>query len=257
VIKAPVRVPRPRAHAERWVGTVRRECPDRLLILGRRHLEHVLAIYTRHYNEHRPHRSLRQPLLASAASEQQVAGKLCELGRLRRRDRLGGLIHEYRLARSRQLPRSPRRFCSRAREWQIAPNCARGCPRGCPCQNDPMGDRLPTSAMPPDQERRTRLRPRNLDIRHPHAARLADAGLDRAPVEDAIERILRAFVTVGDRYAVLVGDLPRVEKADKSQLQAPVEALLTQGSKPACRATISRPKSSTSSSPAPPSARSS
>jgi hypothetical protein len=43
VIKAPVRAPKARAHAERWVGTVRRECLDRLLILGRRHLQHVLA----------------------------------------------------------------------------------------------------------------------------------------------------------------------------------------------------------------------
>ena len=61
------------------------------------------------------------------------------------------------------------------------------------------------------------------------AGRLAGAGLERAPVEDAIERILRAFVTVGDRYAVLVSDLARVEKADKSQLRTPVEAVLTRG----------------------------
>lgn len=61
------------------------------------------------------------------------------------------------------------------------------------------------------------------------ARRLADAGLERAPVEDAIERILRAFVTVGDRYAVLVSDLPWYEKADKSQLQTPVRAVLTRG----------------------------
>jgi AcrR family transcriptional regulator len=61
------------------------------------------------------------------------------------------------------------------------------------------------------------------------ARRLADAGLERAPVEDAIERILRAFVTVGDRYAVLISDLPWYEKADKSQLQTPVRAVLTRG----------------------------
>ena len=61
------------------------------------------------------------------------------------------------------------------------------------------------------------------------ARRLADAGLERAPVEDAIERILRAFVTVGDRYAVLVSDLPWYDKADRSQLQAPVRAVLTRG----------------------------
>ena len=47
VIKAPVRAPKARAHAERWVGSVRRECLDRLLILGRRHLEHVLRVLRR------------------------------------------------------------------------------------------------------------------------------------------------------------------------------------------------------------------
>jgi putative transposase len=49
VIKAPVRAPKARAHAERWVGGVRRECLDRLLIVGRRHLRHVLATYTSRY----------------------------------------------------------------------------------------------------------------------------------------------------------------------------------------------------------------
>jgi putative transposase len=61
VIKAPVRAPRARAHAERWVESLRRECLDRLLILGRRHLERVVGVYVQHYNEHRPHRSLSQP----------------------------------------------------------------------------------------------------------------------------------------------------------------------------------------------------
>src|SRR5439155_20831445 len=60
VIKAPVRAPKARAHAERWVGSVRRECLDRLLIVGRSHLQHVLAAYVAHYNEHRPHRALAQ-----------------------------------------------------------------------------------------------------------------------------------------------------------------------------------------------------
>ena len=60
VIKAPVRAPKARAHAERWVGSLRRECLDRLLIFGRRQLERVLAGYTLHYNEHRPHRALGQ-----------------------------------------------------------------------------------------------------------------------------------------------------------------------------------------------------
>jgi putative transposase len=100
VIKAPVRAPKARAHAERWVGSARRECLDRLLILGRRHLQHVLAAYTRHYNEHRPHRSLRQhpPLSARPPSNEQATASIIDLEQLRRRDLLGGLIHEYRLA---------------------------------------------------------------------------------------------------------------------------------------------------------------
>ncbi|MGH7477931.1 MAG: integrase core domain-containing protein [Longimicrobiales bacterium] len=101
VIRAPVRAPRARAHAERWVGSLRRECLDRLLILGRRQLESVVRVYTAHYNEHRPHRSLAQrpplakppPIGESAPSRQQLP-----LDRLRRRDRLGGLLHEYEVA---------------------------------------------------------------------------------------------------------------------------------------------------------------
>jgi putative transposase len=100
VIKAPVRAPKARAHAERWVGTVRRECLDRLLILGRRHLHHVLIGYTQHYNEHRPHRSLRQrpPLSTLVPGDEQPIAEVIDLDRVRRRDLLGGLIHEYQLA---------------------------------------------------------------------------------------------------------------------------------------------------------------
>jgi putative transposase len=95
VIKAPVRAPKARAHAERWIGSVRRECLDRVLILGRRHLQHVLVTYIRHFNEHRPHRALgqRPPL----RSEQPLA-EVIDLERIRRRDLLDGLIHEYELA---------------------------------------------------------------------------------------------------------------------------------------------------------------
>jgi putative transposase len=49
VIRAPVRAPKARAHAVRWVGSARRECLDRLLIFSRRHLEQVLRVYARHY----------------------------------------------------------------------------------------------------------------------------------------------------------------------------------------------------------------
>ena len=91
----PVRAPRARAHAERWVGSARRECLDRLLILGRRHLTHVLARYVTHYNEHRPHRALAQrpPLSQPPPGGDQSIADVIALDHIRRRDLLGGLIH--------------------------------------------------------------------------------------------------------------------------------------------------------------------
>jgi transposase InsO family protein len=58
VLPTPVRAPRANAYAERWVGTVRREVLDRMMILGCRQLRAVLAEYADHYNRHRPHRAL-------------------------------------------------------------------------------------------------------------------------------------------------------------------------------------------------------
>src|SRR5262249_333170 len=95
VVKAPVRAPKPRAHAERGVGSLRREGLDRPLTPGPRPLQHALAAYVRHFNEHRPHRALgqRPPL-----NDEQPVAEVIDLDRLRRRDLLGGLIHEYQLA---------------------------------------------------------------------------------------------------------------------------------------------------------------
>ena len=58
MLVTPVQAPNANAYAERWVRTVRTECLDWLLIVSRGHLEQVLRIYVRHYNEHRPHRAL-------------------------------------------------------------------------------------------------------------------------------------------------------------------------------------------------------
>ena len=91
VLRTPVRAPRANAYAERWVGTVRRELLDRMLILGCRQLRWVLAEYADHYNGHRPQRALGQaPPLGSAEPP------VIPLARgIARRVRLGGLIYEY------------------------------------------------------------------------------------------------------------------------------------------------------------------
>lgn len=88
VIKAPVRAPRARAQAERRVGSFRRECLDRVLIVGRRHLHYVLAMYVAHYNEHRPHRALEQlpPLDAQQSSKELPIADVIDLDHVRRRD---------------------------------------------------------------------------------------------------------------------------------------------------------------------------
>jgi putative transposase len=94
VIKTPVQAPRANAVAERWVRSVRNECLDQLLVFGRRHLEQTLGDYVAHYNAERPHRSLA--LAAPAAKPQAVRGS--PSAEIRRRDVLGGLIHEYHAA---------------------------------------------------------------------------------------------------------------------------------------------------------------
>jgi putative transposase len=91
VLTTPVRAPRANAYAERWGGTVRREVLDRMLILGCRQLRSVLAEYADHYNDHRPHRALGQAPPVGPG----VPVVLAPPGRVVRRDRLGGLIHEY------------------------------------------------------------------------------------------------------------------------------------------------------------------
>jgi putative transposase len=93
VIRTPVQAPNANAHAERWVGSVRRECLDRLLIFSRRQLEHVLRVYACHYNQHRPHRALalRPPEQANRTAIPLRAPP----DPPKRKDLLGGLIHEY------------------------------------------------------------------------------------------------------------------------------------------------------------------
>ena len=90
VIKTPVRAPRANASAERWVRSARNECLDHVLVFGRRHLEQLLRGYVAHFNAERPHRSLE--LSAPAGSPRSRGSPAADI---RRRDVVGGLIHEY------------------------------------------------------------------------------------------------------------------------------------------------------------------
>ena len=90
IIKTPVRSPRANSFAERYVGTLRRECLDHLLIHGERHLLQILGEYSRHYNMHPPHQSREQrpPLHEPGQTIDMTA-------RIKRRQVVNGLINEY------------------------------------------------------------------------------------------------------------------------------------------------------------------
>jgi transposase len=91
IIKTPVRAPRANAIAERFVGSIRRELLDRLLIINQQHAAAVPRAFERHYNDHRPHRTLGQ-----AAPLRSLTHRIpTAVDHIRRHDRLGGLIHEY------------------------------------------------------------------------------------------------------------------------------------------------------------------
>jgi putative transposase len=87
-VRTPYRTPTANAFAERWVRSVRAECLDHLLIVNEAHLRKVLAAYVAHYNLARPHQGIGQrvPIPFEQRARQ---------GPVRRRDVLGGLIHEY------------------------------------------------------------------------------------------------------------------------------------------------------------------
>lgn len=91
VIRTPLRSPKANAFAERAVKTLRHEVLDWTLVLGRRHLDRVLASYARHYNAERSHRGieLRVPEKQSHVEPVEIVPKI------KRRELLGGLIYEY------------------------------------------------------------------------------------------------------------------------------------------------------------------
>ena len=90
ILRTPVRAPQANAIAERWIGTLRRELLDRILILNRRHLEHVLTEYTMHFNQHRPHRTLQHAAPLRPLHRPRHSSASASTPRSAR-----GLIHEY------------------------------------------------------------------------------------------------------------------------------------------------------------------
>ena len=93
VLRTPVRAPRANATCERFLGSVRRECLDHLLVLGEAHLRHVLRAYVAYFNHARPHQGINQAIPArSPAVERQGASAR----RVVARPVLGGLHHDYR-----------------------------------------------------------------------------------------------------------------------------------------------------------------
>jgi transposase InsO family protein len=92
ILRTPVRAPRANAICERFLGSVRRECLDHVLVLGDRHLDRVLAEYTAYFNAERPHQGLAQQIPTGGAKPANTNGRVVET------PVLGGLHHAYRRA---------------------------------------------------------------------------------------------------------------------------------------------------------------
>jgi putative transposase len=93
ILLTPVQAPNANASAERWIRSGRAECLDWLLIVEPRHLEQVVRVYVRHYNQHRPHRALELGPPQSPSNRSNVIQD--QRARVRRCDLLGGLLHEH------------------------------------------------------------------------------------------------------------------------------------------------------------------
>ena len=88
-VKLPARSPNLNAYAERWIGSVRRECLARVIPLGERHLRQVVQEYVEHYHGERTHQSLGNQLIVATNDNTATSGRIV------RRQRLGGVLNYY------------------------------------------------------------------------------------------------------------------------------------------------------------------
>jgi transposase InsO family protein len=88
VIQTPYRAPNANAYAERFVRSIKQECLDRLIPLGERHFRRAVAEFVAHYHRERNHQGLGNELIERPHAESRV-------GRVRRSQRLGGLLNYY------------------------------------------------------------------------------------------------------------------------------------------------------------------
>ena len=88
VVHTPFRAPRANAYAERWVRSVREECLEPIIILNQPHLVYALRAYEQYFNEARPHQGLKQCIPCPPTTRSTT-------GRVKRRDILGGVLHDY------------------------------------------------------------------------------------------------------------------------------------------------------------------
>jgi putative transposase len=98
IVLSGVQMPRMNALMERWVQTCRRELLDRTLIWNQAHLLHALREFEQFYNSHRPHQGIAnaRPLRALPSPIPEPTAATCL--HVHRRDRLGGILHEYQHA---------------------------------------------------------------------------------------------------------------------------------------------------------------
>jgi transposase InsO family protein len=94
VLRTPIRAPRANAVCERFLGSLRRECLDHLLVLSEDHLRRIVTEYIRYHNESRPHQGLGQAIPTTVGQQKRCLGE----GEVKATPILGGLHHDYRRA---------------------------------------------------------------------------------------------------------------------------------------------------------------